>query len=325
MRSFRPLLGATLALVALAGCGTHLVAGNVKQAANLGAKADETWTAMPEMPAARNRAAGVAIGINYFVVGGDGGEQGMEVFHAFDKWSSAPAVPTARKGLSAVTVPSMRVLAIGGKINGKETGVTEIYGMEQGKWATLAPMPTARANAGADADGVFAYVTGGCAAEKPLATVERLDIRDGKWTTLPSLAVAREGAVTARLGRRLFVFGGKTAAGTMTNVVERWNLDDGGTWEPAAPMPTPRAFAAIAIYGHHAFLLGGLTTGGAETDAVESFDMTTNTWTKRAPLPQPLVGGLATKLGERLVVTGGTTAGKVNTHTWGRPFPFGVR
>ena len=37
MRSFRPLLGATLALVTLAGCGTHLVAGNVKQAANFGA------------------------------------------------------------------------------------------------------------------------------------------------------------------------------------------------------------------------------------------------------------------------------------------------
>jgi N-acetylneuraminic acid mutarotase len=152
--------------------------------------------------------------------------------------------------------------------------------------------------------------------------VERLDIRDGKWATLPSLAVAREGCVAVRLGRRMVVIGGKTASGTMTGAVERYNLEDGGAWQAGAPMPTPRAFAGVAVYGTHAFLLGGLGNGNQELDVVEEYDMGANTWTKRAPLPQPLVGPLGAKLGERMVVTGGTAAGKVNTHTWGRPFPF---
>jgi hypothetical protein len=326
MQNFRPWLGATLALVTLAGCGTSLVPGaSNRNVGNLAAKADETWIAFPDQPATRNRAASVAVGFSWFIVGGDGGEAGMQVFHAFDKWTSAPALPTARKGLSAVMVPANRVLAVGGKADGHEDGTAELFSTEKGSWSTLAPMPTARANAGADADGVFAYVAGGCAAEKPLATVERLDIRDGKWAALPNLAVAREGCVTVRLGRRMVVIGGKTAAGTMTGAVARYNLEDGGAWVAGQPMPTPRSFAAVAVYGHHAFILGGLGNGNQELDAVESYDMSTDTWTKRAPLPQPLVGALATKLGERLVVTGGTTAGKANTHTWGRPFPFGTK
>ncbi|MDB5098659.1 MAG: pknK [Cyanobacteria bacterium RYN_339] len=323
MRSFRPLLGTTLALVTLAGCGTTLVPGAARKAvANLAAKADDAWQSYPDQPAARNRAAAVPIGFSLFIVGGDGGEQGMQVFHAFDKWTSAPALPTGRKGLSAVMVPASRVLAVGGKANGHEVGTAELFSTDKGSWSTLAPMPTARANAGADADGVFAYVAGGCAAEKPLATVERLDIRDGKWAALPNLGLAREGCVAVRLGRRMVVIGGKTASGAMTGAVERYNLEDGGAWAAGASMPTPRAFAGVAVYGHHAFLLGGLGNNNQELDVVESYDMSTDTWTKRAPLPQALVGGLGAKLGERMVVTGGSAAGKSNTHTWGRPFPF---
>jgi N-acetylneuraminic acid mutarotase len=322
----RVSLALTLAAV-LAGCGSLLLPGAVRQMPNgLGAR-NASWQAYPDMPSAHDHAAATPVGLQLVVLGGGDGQRvqaDVESFRAFDTWSDLPAMPTARMDLSAVMVPASRVLAIGGRQGTNALNTVELYSMDKKVWNRQPAMPTARWGAGAAADGLLVYVAGGTDGSAPLSTVEKFDAREatGAWSTLPSLSVAREGAVVVRLGRRLFAIGGRTTSG-MTGAVEKYDVDNGGNWVPAAPMPTARAYAAYAVYGNHVFVLGGQTANG-ETDVVESYDLVSNTWVTREPLPMPLSGAIAAKLGERLVVTGGSSAGQMNRKTWGRPFPFGT-
>lgn len=317
---------AALTLLALAGCGTPISPFAQRQAASTMAirGEDGPWQAYPDAPVARCNAGAVAIGINLFVVGGTD-ESGNRLntvsdFTAFSSWSGVQNLPTARSSMAVTDVPANRVLVAGGINAGQPLNTVEMYGTDQKAWSTMAPMPTARWGAGAASDGVFAYVAGGAANGQALGNVERFDVRSNSWTKIANLGVAREGCVAARLGRRLVVIGGRNASG-YTNAMEIYDLDNGGAWKVAKPMPTARAYPAVAVYGAHVFVLGGMTSAGA-TDAVESYSLVDDTWTRRAPLPMPICGAVAAKLGERLVVSGGRANGQLSTKTWGRTFPF---
>ncbi|MGA1346596.1 MAG: Maf family protein, partial [Ilumatobacteraceae bacterium] len=64
-------------------------------------------------------AAATPVGFTLYVLGGSADGRtpvaDAEGFRAFDRWSRLPAMPTARAGLSAVSGPAARVLAIGGR------------------------------------------------------------------------------------------------------------------------------------------------------------------------------------------------------------------
>lgn len=322
--TLRALFLGSVAMATIAGCGIPQTPTLTSQQATVNSRALEAgWTAYPDAGQARRHAAGVAVGFSFFVVGGqDAAGSALartECFTAFDKWADKAPMPTPRTNLAAATVPSNRVLALGGIGANGVTAAAEMYSMDQGTWERLPSMPTARADAGAAFKGVFAYVAGGQSQGGPSKAFEVFDVRDRSWKRLPELRVARSGCVAAALGQRVAVVGGSTGSG-VTNVLELYNPET-GTWSQGAPMPTARSHAAFAIYGHHLFVLGGRTGSGA-TDVVESYDLASNTWTTRAALPVPLHGAVATKLGERLVVSGGTVNGRPSAKTWGMPFPF---
>lgn len=325
------LIGTSLAMVTLAGCGASLLgtsAGRTGATAPramsvINASPKDTWIAYPDAPSARFNAAGVAVGFQFFVLGGYNDNLGrlnsVDRFTAFDKWSGMPAMPTPRSSLAAALVPYNRVLAIGGLANMLPLGTTEMFSVEKNTWDTMPDMPTPRWGAGADAYGDQAWVAGG-AAIYPSRAFESFSIQTKSWTKLADMSVPREGCVAARIGQRIAVVGGRTPGG-ITGALELYNIDT-GTWSRGPDMPTARSYPAFAVYGHHLFVLGGHLESGS-TAAVESYDLGSNSWTKRTPLPEALSGALATKLGERLVVTGGFSNGHATAKTWGIPFPFG--
>lgn len=320
-----PVVCGTLTLAVLAGCGTALVPGADRKPSALSRAAQaDAWEALPDAPSPRFNAAAVPVGFTLHVLGGQdasGTVGAHQTFKAFDKWASAPALPTARTGAGAAFLPAMRVAVFGGLAGGKPSAAAEMFEAEKGTWEKLPAMPTARAFAGVAQVGVFAYVAGGTDG-RPSNAFEVFDVRDRSWKQLPAMPTARAGCVAAKLGQRVVVVGGHTGSG-VTGATEVFNWEK-GEWTKGAAMPTPRAHAAFAIYGHHLFVLGGQTASGA-TDAVESYDFGKNTWTKRAPLPVALHGAAAAKLGERLVVTGGVVDGKPSVKGWKTTFPFGTK
>jgi hypothetical protein len=79
---------------------------------------------------------------------------------ATDRWSSGPALPTARSGVAAV-VAGGRLLVLGGEGSDGTFPENEGFDPASGKWTSYAGMPTARHGIGAAEVGGVVYVPSG--------------------------------------------------------------------------------------------------------------------------------------------------------------------
>ncbi|MDG4825384.1 kelch repeat-containing protein [Asanoa sp. WMMD1127] len=128
--------------------------------------ASDTWTTAPGPPTPREHLGGAGIdGIVYTVGGRVRGLDGnLDAFEAFDprtgEWSTLPALPTARGGLSAAATCTGLVVAIGGE--GEETfPEVEAYDVAARAWRALPPLPTPRHGLGVVSVGPTLYTLAG--------------------------------------------------------------------------------------------------------------------------------------------------------------------
>lgn len=315
-------LALTLGLaLAAAGCGLAPRGATVAPSgAGLAAKSLRgAWIPFPEAPVARARAAGAAIGFTLHLVGGeDGGAlKDHDTFTAFDRWGGEAELPFEASGAAMAFVPAERLVLAGGEVQGQASARAALWTPGKG-WEAVAPMPTARQDAGVAGRGVFAYVAGGTGADgRPTAALEVFDVRDRSWKALAPLPVATTGGVMAKTGERLTYAGGRTASG-LTDAT--WIYDfETNAWAAGPALPTAREGAAVATYGALMYVVGGRGAAGPSAK-IERFRLGQG-WTAEADLPVALEGAVAAKLGERLVVTGGRMAnGQASRKTWGLPF-----
>jgi N-acetylneuraminic acid mutarotase len=188
----------------------------------------------------------------------------------------------------ALTLAALALLAgpAGGCIGRTTDSVAPVDQRAPGRWAQLAPMPTARQEVAVAALGGHVWVMGGFGpGAEPVATVESFDPRQHLWDVRAPLPVAVHHATAAVVGERLFVIGGYTGGRV------RWTPLDSvheyvparAAWEARAPMPTARGGLAVAVLDGRIHALGG---GGASvSNAHEVYDPATNRWTGRNPMP----------------------------------------
>ena len=98
----------------------------------------------------------------------------------------------------------------------------------------------------------------------------------------PAVAVA---------GNAIYLFGGETASGRPTDVVQE--IDPAaGTARIVAHLPQPASHASAVDLGGRIYVLGG-TVGGSQTDRVVGFDPGTRALRAAGALPSPVSNAAA--------------------------------
>jgi N-acetylneuraminic acid mutarotase len=178
------------------------------------------------------------------------------------------------------------VLLLGGCVGVATQSPAPVDQRAPGRWATLAPMPTARQEVAVATLGGHVWVIGGfSSAAEPLATVERYDPATDSWDARAPLPEAVHHAAAAVVGDRLFViggFGGGRVRWTPLDSVWEWT-EARGTWQARAKMPTARGALAVAELGGRVHALGG--SGPDALNVHEVYDPTADRWTTANAMP----------------------------------------
>ncbi|MFD6568747.1 Kelch repeat-containing protein [Micromonospora profundi] len=131
------------------------------------------WTALPDLPEARDHVAGAIVNGTFYVLGGrDRGQVNVrDTVYAMDlrartrAWTDRAPMPTARGGIAFAAVGD-RIYTFGGEgnvidgVNGV-FGQTEAYDTRTDRWQRLAPMPVPRHGTAAVTVGDTIYIPGG--------------------------------------------------------------------------------------------------------------------------------------------------------------------
>jgi N-acetylneuraminic acid mutarotase len=175
-------------------------------------------------------------------------------------------------------------------------------------WQTLAPMPSARAEAelAASRDGRI-YAFGGYTGAGFLRLVEAYDPSSRTWSSRTPMPSARRGhAVVAPPDGLIYIIGGVgegPGANWLASVDVYNPMTD--TWRTAASMPTARAFfGAVLGSDGRIYAMGGYNDSGY-LSAVDAYDPSTNAWSAAAPLEIARAGLAVASVNNRLLAIGG--------------------
>lgn len=183
-------------------------------------------------------------------------------------------------------------------------------------------IPTPRSDANAVTAGAHAYIVGGY--DGTVLNPAVLSTTDGhRFGVAARLPVPVRYAAVAVAGGQLWVFGGKTAAGSPTDVIQRIDLAAGRA-RVAGHLPQPLEGAAAVSLGGQVYLAGG-ATGGGTSDLVYQFDPATAAITRAGTLPVPVGYGAAAVIGGIGYLIGGEDGSRtVPTVTVLRLVPAGT-
>ena len=151
------------------------------------------------------------------------------------------------------------------------------------RWASRAPMPTARARLAVASYAGLVYAIGGENASGVTGMVERYDPATDRWTPRASKPTLVTGIGAAIIGGQIYVPGGCMAYGEAKTTVEVYDPER-DTWEERAPLPTPLCDYAIAALEGKLYLFGGWD-GARFVDTVYEYDPDADRWTARRPMP----------------------------------------
>ncbi len=154
-------------------------------------------------------------------------------------------------------------------------------------WATMASMPTPRAQAATVAgNNGKIYVIGGYNATKVLNTTEAYDPSTNTWQAKAKMLTAmRCAAATKGPDGLIYVISGYDGAASSA-AVQAYNTTS-DTWTSKASIPYPVLFAAAVTDDKGKILvIGGTNLAPSNsTNRVQVYDTATDTWTSGTPLP----------------------------------------
>ncbi|MBE4751375.1 PKD domain-containing protein [Corallococcus sp. ZKHCc1 1396] len=195
------------------------------------------------------------------------------------QWEGTGNLLTPRYHASSVTLPSGKVLVVGGSTGSAGFASAELYSPDTASWTSAGNMSVGRvAPAMTVLPSGKVLVTGGWAATNtnvPLKSVDLYDPATNTWTAAASMTFVRTTHTATLLpsGKVLVVGGNLTGDATSVRIPE--------LYDPAANTWTPMANAAPGSReGHAAVLLPSgkvLIVGGGL--AAELYDPSANTWT----------------------------------------------
>jgi N-acetylneuraminic acid mutarotase len=178
-------------------------------------------------------------------------------------------------------------------------------------WEFKAPMPTARAWAGAVVYKGKIYVVGGCSSlsdgqqfRNAVRSLEVYDPANNTWKVLSPMRIPRVGPAVAAMNGKIYVFGGfNEATWSANSTVEIYDISS-DTWATGKDMPTPRSWARAVALNGKIYIIGGVGYGYRRD--VEVYDPATNTWEVKSPiLPRERYLHAAVAYNGKIYVIGG--------------------
>ncbi len=211
------------------------------------------------------------------------------------KWTAVSSLITPRFGhavsIGTDNVGITRIYAVGGRSNPDGTLLSSVEGFARavgsgfpanGRWTSMASMPTARERAAAAGlDGVI-YVAGGSdgstpETSSPLKTMEAYHVSTNTWKRRAHMRTARDGAAAvAGTDGRIYIIGGYDGSGSLSSV-EAYDPAT-NAWTTETSMNTPRdGLAAVLGADGQIYAIGG-ENGAEALSTVEIYNFTTRTW-----------------------------------------------
>jgi Kelch motif. len=154
------------------------------------------------------------------------------------------------------------------------------------------------------------FIIGGISGNQTVDLVENTASRltHGKLWKKPT-AVSEVDAVLLR--GSIYVPGGKLSDGSLTNVLEVYNLSD-NNWETKASLPEKISNFALATFEGQFFLFGGWN-GKNVTNSVYRYDPSLDEWFACAPMPTARMNIGASVLGAKIIIIGGHNGDSILT------------
>jgi N-acetylneuraminic acid mutarotase len=186
--------------------------GNLADASNkVFALRGNGWVELPSLTHARAAPAAAVVGDRLVAVGGQNAKKLVPQTEVFDgnSWKDAPAMPTPREHLAAVS-DGTYVYTIGGRFLSadKNSAALERFDPQSATWTKLVGMPTPRGSYGATLIDGRIVAVGGEEPTRVLGVAEMYDIAQGKWTSLPPMPTPRHAEVVATVGNTVYCIGG---------------------------------------------------------------------------------------------------------------------
>jgi serine/threonine protein kinase/N-acetylneuraminic acid mutarotase len=186
--------------------------GNLADASNkMFALRGNGWVELPSLTHARAAPAAAVVGDRLVAVGGQNAKKLVPQTEVFDgnSWKDAPAMPTPREHLAAVS-DGTYVYTIGGRFLSadKNSAALERFDPQSATWTKLVGMPTPRGSYGATLIDGRIVAVGGEEPTRVLGVAEMYDIAQGKWTSLPPMPTPRHAEVVATVGNTVYCIGG---------------------------------------------------------------------------------------------------------------------
>jgi Kelch motif/Galactose oxidase, central domain len=172
------------------------------------------WNRLPSAPEPRAAAGAAILGGKLYVVGGIGrvGLAGSTLVLDLksNRWSRAPG--PRRRAYLAVVAARGRIVALGGRVAGAETGMALVESWRPGerRWRRLPSLPSGRSDAAAVAFDGRIIVLGGAATDyyQPLGSAVALELPSGRWEPLPDLTAPRHGLAAAEVAGTIYALVG---------------------------------------------------------------------------------------------------------------------
>ncbi len=152
------------------------------------------------------------------------------------------------------------------------------------------------------------YIIGGNSGKNTYNLVEKYNIASNSWNTLPEKPTAVSDVDAVLLRGAVYVPGGKLSDGSLTDVLEIFNLNN-HKWETKTSIPQKISNYTLATYEGQLFLFGGWD-GKKVTNSVFRYDPSLDEWYSCAPMPTERMNASATVLGGKIIVIGGSNSEK---------------
>lgn len=180
--------------------------------------------------------------------------------------------------------------------------------LNQNRMEALQPMSVPRIGFASVINEDDIYIIGGKSDNETMGLTERYQIDSDSWETLPDKPTAVTDIDAVILRGAIYVPGGKLIDGSVTDVLEVFNLGE-NKWEVQASIPVKVSNYALAAFEGQLFLFGGWD-GKTVTDSVYRYDPSLREWFPCASMPTARMNASATVLGGKILVIGGSDAEK---------------
>jgi N-acetylneuraminic acid mutarotase len=248
----------------------------------LAATLASAWHAAPQLRTPRAAHAVATATDAIWVVGGSGGQLGVERFDG-QRWTVATQLPHGGLNAPAAAVAGGRLYVLGGveEQTNLPTDAVEVYDPRTHAWSSAAPLPSPRGGHAAVVLNGKIHVLGGGNSERTLADHSVYDPATDAWRDAAPLPRAQGSVAAVVFHNRIYAIGGRSGFSDFGDTFVYDEAADHWTKGPAIP---PRGTGGAAVFRNTIWYVGGESQAKSAVLG-DVYRLTRGTWHRAGRLP----------------------------------------